>query len=61
MNSDNVIELMIEKQQTLSPARFRAYKSKWLVQLAYQIANGDESVDTLALIENIRDSFLGEL
>ena len=61
MNAERVIGLLIEKEFTLSPAEFRAYKSKWLVQLTAQVESGDGSVDTIALIENIRDSFLGEL
>ena len=60
MNTNLIIEALALNEQILTPAQFRAYKSKWLVQLTSSVALGDASVDTIALIENIRDSFLGE-
>ena len=48
------------KEQELNPEQFRAYRSNWLVELNARVQNGDATVDTIALIENIRDSFLGE-
>ena len=61
MTTDKIIEALALNEQILTPGQFRAYKSKWLVQLTAQVASGDGTVDTIALIENIRDSFLGEL
>ena len=61
MTTDKIIESLALSEQAMTPAQFRAYRSKWLVELQARLDNDDPSVDVIALIENIRDSFLGEL
>ena len=61
MTTDKIIESLALSEQSMTPAQFRAYRSKWLVELQARLDNDDPSVDVIALIENIRDSFLGEL
>ena len=61
MTTDKIIESLALSEQAMTPAQFRAYRSNWLVELQSRLDNDDPSVDLIALIENIRDSFLGEL
>ena len=60
METYQIIHMIAIKEQELNPEQFRAYRSNWLVELNARVENGDATVDTIALIENIRDSFLGE-
>ena len=60
IHTDKIIELLATNEQKMTPARFRAYKSSWVLQLKEEVATGNNSVDVVALLENIRDSFLGE-
>ena len=60
MNTDKIIESLALSEQAMTAPQFRAYCSNWLVELNFRLENGDDSVDLVALIENIRDSLLGE-
>ena len=60
METYQIIHMIALKEQELNQEQFRAYRCNWLVELDNRVQNGDVTVDTIALIEDIKDSFLGE-
>ena len=60
METYQIIHMLELKEHELNQEQFRVYRCNWLVELDNRVLNGDVTVDTIALIEDIKDSFLGE-